>query len=61
MSRIIKNLCTSFLLHKQPSCSGSNVVNGLIVKQLAQQPPKLKTLMQKILVGHEQKILLFQF
>ena len=58
---MIKNLCTFFFLHKQPSCSGSNVVNGLVVKQLAQQPPKLKTLMRKILVGHEQKVLLFQF
>ena len=29
----------------------SNVKNGLKVKQLAKQPPKLKMLMQKILVG----------
>ena len=30
---------------------GSNVKNGVKVKQLAKQPPKLKMLMQKILVG----------
>ena len=30
---------------------GSNVKNGLNVKQLPKQPPMLKTLMQKILVG----------
>ena len=36
--------------HKQPSCSGFNVKNGLKVKQLAKQPPTLITLMQKNLV-----------
>ena len=36
--------------NKQPSCEGSNVKNGLKVKQLAEQLPSLKTLMQKILV-----------
>ena len=30
--------------NKQPSCQGSNVKNGLKVKQLALQPPTLKTL-----------------
>ena len=41
--------CTCF--YKQPSCKGSNIKNGLEVKQLAKQPSTLKTLMQKILVG----------
>ena len=36
---------------KQPSYYGSNIENGLKVKQLAKQPPTSKTLMQKILVG----------
>ena len=36
--------------YKQPSCYGSNVKNGLKVKQLAKQPPTLKVRMQKILV-----------
>ena len=36
--------------NKQPSCDGSNVKNGLKIKQLAKQPLMLKTLMQKILV-----------
>ena len=47
---------------------GSNVKNGLNVKQLPKQPPMLKTLMHKILVGlwvknltFSMKILLFQF
>ena len=35
---------------KQPSCKGSNVKNGLKVKQIAKQPPPLKTLIQKILL-----------
>ena len=37
--------------NKQPSYYGSNVKNGLKVKQLAKQHPTLKTLMQKTLVG----------
>ena len=41
--------CTHF--YKQSSCIGSNVKNGLRVKQLAMQPSTLKTLMQKVLVG----------
>ena len=41
--------CTRF--YKQPSCKGSNVKNGLKVKQLAKQPSTVKTLMQKNLVG----------
>ena len=36
--------------HKQSSSWYSNVKNGLKVKQLAKQPPTLKTLMQKALV-----------
>ena len=42
---------TISLFNKQPSCSGSNVKNGLKVKQLAKQPTTLKMFMQKILVG----------
>ena len=34
------------LFYKQPSYEGSNVKNGLKVKQFAEQPPTLKTLMQ---------------
>ena len=41
--------CARF--YKQPSCKGSNVKNGLKVKQLAKQSSTLKTLIQKILVG----------
>ena len=41
--------CTCF--YKQPSCKGSNVKNGVKVKQLAKQTSTLKTLMQKNLVG----------
>ena len=37
--------------YKQSSWYGSNVKNGIKVKQLAKQPATLKTLMQKILVG----------
>ena len=37
--------------NKQPSYYGSNVKNGLKVKQLAKHHPTLKTLTQKILVG----------
>ena len=36
---------------KQPSYWGSNVNNGLKVKELAKQPPTFKMLMQKRLVG----------
>ena len=50
-----------FLLHKKPNCSGSNVKIGLKVKQLAKQPPTLKTLLQKFWLNSEQKILRFQF
>ena len=39
-----------FLFYKQPSCYGSNVKNGLKVKQLAKQPSALKMLIQNILV-----------
>ena len=42
-------LLYTFFFYKQPSCSGSNVKNG--VKQLAKQPAALKMLMQKLLVG----------
>ena len=31
--------------YKQPICWGSNVKNGLKVKQLAKEPPTLKALM----------------
>ena len=41
--------CTCF--YKQPSCKGSNVENGVKVKQLAKQPSMSKMLMQKNLVG----------
>ena len=51
-----------FLFYKQPSCYGSNVKNGLKVKQLAKQPSALKTQMQKILVGLlNKKIYFFNF
>ena len=40
--------CTRF--YKQPSCKGSNIKNGLKVKQLAKQPSTLKTLMHNNLV-----------
>ena len=33
--------------YKQPSCSTSNIKNGLKVKQLAKQPPMLKTKKKK--------------
>ena len=36
-----------FYKYKQPSCWGSNVKNGLKIKQLAKQRPTLKTLLQK--------------
>ena len=40
--------CTEqVFFYKQPSCSTSNIKNGLKVKQLAKQPPMLKTLLQK--------------
>ena len=39
--------------YKQPSCQGSNVKNGLKVRQLAKQPPMLKALMQKFLLDPE--------
>ena len=42
---------TCFYFYKQPSCSGSNVKNGLNVKKLAKQRSLLKTLMQRNLVG----------
>ena len=47
--------------YKQPSCYGSNVKSGLNVKQLVKQPPTLKTLMQKSLVGLWVKNLTFSF
>ena len=37
--------------NKQPICKECNVKNGVKIKQLAKQPPTLKTLMQKVLVG----------
>ena len=40
-------------IYEQPSCWGSGVKNGLKVKQLAKQPPTLKTLIQKILLDPE--------
>ena len=49
---LLKTLClsskdiTRFSFHKQPSYFGSNVNNGVKVKQLAKQHPTLKTLMQ---------------
>ena len=36
--------------NKQPSSYGSNVKDGLKARQLAKQPPTLKTLIQKILI-----------
>ena len=39
--------------YKQPSCQGSNVKNGLKVRQLVKQPPMLKALMQKFLLDPE--------
>ena len=39
--------CYTYFLYKQPSCYRSNVKNGLKVKQLAKQPPTLKTRIQK--------------
>ena len=45
--------------YKQPSCQGSNVKNGLKVKQLPKQPPTLKTLLQKNLVEIWVKIFSF--
>ena len=33
------------------SCYMSNIKNQLKVKQVAKQPPMLKTLMQKLLIG----------
>ena len=41
---------TRFFFNKQPSCEGSNIKNGLKIKQLAKQPLTLRTLLQKILV-----------
>ena len=41
----------TLFLYKQPSCLGPNDKNGLKVKKIAKQPPLLKTLMQKSLVG----------
>ena len=38
--------------NKHPSCWGSKVKNGLKVKQLAKQPPTLKTLIQNFLAEH---------
>ena len=43
---IVNCVNTRFSFHEQPICQGSNVKNGLKVKQLAKQPPALKTLMQ---------------
>ena len=40
------SLSTRFF-YKQPSCYGPNVKNGLKIKQLAQQPPTLKTPLRK--------------
>ena len=56
MNFSIKNFFSNFeetftrFFYKQPSCEVSNVKNGLKVKQLAKQPPTLKTLIKKILV-----------
>ena len=49
------------LFYKQPSCKESNGKNDLKVKPLAKQPQRLKTLMQKILIGLWVQVLLFQF
>ena len=43
------------LFYKQLSCKGSNVKSVLKVKQLAKQPPTLKTLMQENFVGFMSK------
>ena len=45
-----KNFKYMFFICKQVA-KGLTLKNGLKVKQLAKQPPTLKTLMQKILVG----------
>ena len=38
---------TTRFFYKQLSCLGSSVKNGLKIKQLAKQPPTLKTPLQK--------------
>ena len=45
--------------YEQLICEGSNVKNGLKVKQLAKQPPTLNVLMQKNLVGPWLKNVIF--
>ena len=44
------SLHTRYSFNKQPSCWGSNIGNGLKVKQLAKQLPTLKALIRKIFV-----------
>ena len=39
---------TGFVLKGNQAAKGLNVKNGLKLKQLAKQPPMLKTLMQKV-------------
>ena len=39
---------TGFVLISNQAAKGLNVKNGRKLKQLAKQPPKLKTLMQKV-------------
>ena len=50
---------TCFFISNQVTTSGSNNKNGLKAKQLAKQPPTLKTLMQKILLQFWVKNLTF--
>ena len=47
--------------NKQPSSYGSNVKDGLKARQLAKQPPTLKTLIQKFWLNSEYIIKRFQF
>ena len=43
------DLTTRASFYKQPNCKGSNIKNGL--KFNAKQPPTLKRIMQKNLIG----------
>ena len=45
------DLTTRASFYKQPNCKGSNIKNGLKFKQVAKQPPTLKRIMQKNLIG----------
>ena len=49
------------VFYKQSSFEGSNVKNGLKVKQFAEQPPTLKTLMQNFGWTLSKKFYFFSF